>query len=102
MKDCCHSNHEPCHVCHEKEGVCEEEGHEDFASCLLEAADCAWMEVLKEKIKEQIIATQGDRMKELAKILAEENGQRWKCKMEAKKACLGFKEKLCRFFGHSK
>lgn len=94
MKDCCKNEckeeHESC--CHKKE---QEENKVDF---FLEIADCAWKEALKEKIKEHILATQGDRMKELAKILAEGNGKRWQHKMASKKACKEFQEELCNFF----
>jgi hypothetical protein len=87
----------PCHAKH-----CEEDQHDAFASCLLEAADEAWMEVLKDKIKEHILSTQNDRMSELAKIVSEGNSQRWKNKMEKKAGCSDFKEKLCNFFGQNK
>lgn len=90
--------------CHDKqeENHGEENNHEEFAGCLLEAADCAWMEVLKDKIKEHILATHNDRMTELAKIIAEENNHRWKHKMEKKQCCAEFKEKLWRFFSQYK
>lgn len=94
---CCSScntkNNKSCHG---------EDNHEEFACGLLEAADCAWMEVLKDKIKEHILSTQNEKMTELAKLIAEENCQRWKHKMEKKHACADFKEKLCRFFGQCK
>src|ERR1700722_5343674 len=88
----CYSNHD------ESCGEEDEEEHEEFTHHLIEAADCAWMEVLKDKIKEHILATQGDRMAELAKIVSEANNQRWKHKMEKKQGCMSFREKLCRFF----
>ena len=103
----CHSNEKCCCSCHsshsKQEQSCHgEDPHDAFSKSLLEAADCAWMEVLKDKIKEHILATQNDRMKELAKIASEGNSQRWKHKMEKKQGCMDFKEKLCRFFGQSK
>jgi hypothetical protein len=69
---------------------------------LIEAADDAWMEVLVEKMKEHIKATQGDRLTELAKIATEANSQRWKLKMEKKKAIGEFEQKLCNFFSQPK
>jgi hypothetical protein len=104
MKEC-HSNNEkcccPCH--HKKEESCQQgEEHEEMLGFLIETADCAWSEVLKDKIKEYILSTQNDRMTELAKIVAEANSQRWRHKMEKKHGIKDFKEKLCRFFGHSK
>jgi hypothetical protein len=93
-----------CECCASKQETCEvrEDAHEAFAECLLEAADCAWMEVLKDKIKEHILATQNDKMSELAKIVSEGNSQRWRNKMEKKHSCMDFKEKLCNFFCKSK
>src|ERR1700721_2272066 len=90
----CHS----CQVCHPEY---EEHKHEDCASDFLAIADEAWMEVLKDKIKEHILATQNDRMTELAKIVSETNNQRWRNKMEKKHGCMEFKEKLSRFFGQT-
>lgn len=65
----------------------------------LEIADDAWEEVLKEKIKEHILETQNKKMEELAKIVSEGNGERWKNKMEKRRGCCSFKEKLSQFFG---
>lgn len=105
---CCHHHHdEGCHghseSCHSHEEGCHhEEGHGEFTHHFLEVADCAWMEVLKDKIKEHILATENDRMKELAKIIAEANKERWKHRKEKKKHCKDLAEKLCNFFAHSK
>jgi hypothetical protein len=95
-KCCC-----PCHN-EMEESCCQKNGQEDFTSYLLEAADCAWMEVLKDKIKEYILSTQNDHMTELAKIIAEANNQRWKNKMEKKQGNMNLQEQLCHFFGQSK
>lgn len=73
-----------------------------FTDYFIEVADCAWGEVLKDKIKEHILATQNERMTELAKIVSEGNNQRWRAKMEKKKGCADFQEKLCSFFSHFK
>jgi hypothetical protein len=100
----CHAQHEKEECCHHGEECCHhgEEKHEEWMGYFLEAADGAWMEVLKDKIKEHILATQKDHITELAKIISEGNSQRWKFKMEKKRAISDFKEKLCRFFGQSK
>lgn len=84
----------------EKKSGCEEKG--EMTDFFLEIADCAWSEVLKDKIKEHILATQNDRMTELAKIVSEGNNQRWRHRMEKKQGCCDFKEKLARFFGQFK
>lgn len=67
----------------------------------LEVADEAWAEVLKDKIKEYILSKQNKQMTELAKIVADGNNQRWKTKMEKKRGCAEFREKLCSFFSKS-
>ena len=92
-KDHCSTKNESCH-----EQECDVSETEFF----LEVADCAWTEVLKDEIKKYILATQGDRMKELAKIVAEGNNQVWKSKMDKKKNCKEFEERLCQFFSQHK
>lgn len=86
----------------EKSACCARENEGDMTDFLLEIADCAWTEVLKDKIKEYILSTQKEQMTELAKIVAEGNNQRWQNKMEKKQGCMGFKEKLSSFFSRSK
>ena len=87
----------PC-SCHAKqEGSCP-----DMTEYFLELADDAWAEVLKDEIKTYIVKTQGPRMKELAKIVAEGNNAKWKGKMKNKKECAEFKDELRAFFGKSK
>jgi N-acetylneuraminic acid mutarotase len=103
MEDCC--SNEKCNCsCHskEEEGCHGGDNSDEFAGYFLDIADCAWEEVLKDKVKEYIVATQNDRMKELAKIIAEGNNQRWRHKMEKKHGCRDFQEKLCNFFSQSK
>lgn len=94
--DSCSSkgSQEHCHSHHHS-------GHKEDESCskaFLHIADEAWMEVLKAKIKEQIIATSGPHLNELAKIISEANQERWKNKMASKKGCKEFEEKICKFF----
>jgi len=103
----CSSSHEGCCSTHECSCPChaqhkDAEAHDAFTQFLLEVADEAWTEVLKDKIKEHILSTQNDRMTELAKIVSEGNNTRWKNKMEKKAGCAEFKEKLCNFFGRGK
>lgn len=76
------------------------QGECNFAEKFLELADCAWMEVLKEKIKEQI-RTHSKNLDELAAIIAEANHVRWHKKMEKKQCCKGFEEKVRGFFEKS-
>lgn len=102
MKECCKNECSEHECCHKHESCNKKEHDECKTDFFLEVADCAWKEALKEAIKEHILATQGDRMKELAKILAEGNGKRWQSKMENKRACKEFQEQLCQFFGQKK
>lgn len=77
-KSCgCHSSACGCKSC------CESE---DKAKKLLAIADMAWMEVLKDKIKEHILSTD-KKIDEMAKIVAQTNHDRWAHKM-AKKQCM--------------
>lgn len=64
----------------------------------LKLADEAWMEVLKEKIKAQIIAHKGEHMDKLAGLIAKANGERWKNKISSKTKSNEFKDELKAFF----
>lgn len=84
---CCSSPHHHHH--HEEDS---------FSRQLLELADEAWMEVLKEKIKDQIREHNGANLEKLAQIVAETNNHRWKNKLDQKHSCNAFKDKLHEFF----
>ena len=101
---CCSKNEKNSEgSCSREEGKQEHEHDScDKEKFFIELADEAWTCALKEKMKEYILKTQGDRLEELAKIVAEGNNQRWRHKMEKKQSCMDFKEKLCRFFGQAK
>lgn len=71
-----------------------------YATKFLELADRAWMEVLKEKIKEHI-QSNAKNMDELARLISEANHARWQKKMEDKECCGGYEEKLKEFFHQS-
>lgn len=72
--------------------------HEDFAHELLEMADEAWMEVLKDKIKAKIEATSGPHLEKLADLVATSNRERWINKMKKKQACENYEDKVADFF----
>jgi hypothetical protein len=97
---CCSSHSHSGNCCHEHHSHDCQEGHDhqDFAHRLIELADHAWMEVLQEKIKEQIIQTHGKHLDELAKLVADSNHERWNYKMAVDKSCKSFKERLKDFF----
>lgn len=105
---CHHHHHESCCCGHEEhEHSCCHEGHHhdhescDFSSQLLEMADEAWMELLHEKIKANIAASNGQQLDQLAKLVSDTNNARWKGKLGAKKGCADFKDKVNDFFNHS-
>ena len=105
----CHGHHHHHHGCCEEEHECgccchhhsDDHGDEgDFASQLLQLADEAWMEVLKEKVKAHVAKSSGAQLEKLAKIVAEGNKDRWRMKLGAKKGCDDFHAKIAEFFRH--
>lgn len=80
---CCHSEHHH---------------HEHFSHELIEMADEAWMEVLYEKIKEKIRATNGQHLEQLASIVAEANQARWRHKLAKQTDIQDFEQKVTDFF----
>lgn len=68
------------------------------AEKFLEIADEAWKEVLKEKIKAQIIAHKGEHLDKLAELIAKANGARWKHKISSKTKTNEFKDALKELF----
>lgn len=90
-----------CGCCGHKEGSCGAKNADgSWGEKFLALADQAWMEVLKEKIKENIKAN-GKHMDELARLISETNHDRWKKKMDAKNCCSCFEDKLKGFFEQS-
>lgn len=101
---CSHTHEEEGSCCHSQEG--KESHHDscegDFARHLLQMADCAWMELLKDKMKEQIESTCGAQLDELAKLVSTSNHERWKHKMAKQKGCEDYKQKVAAFFSNQK
>lgn len=97
--DSCKSEKD-CACCN---GTCSHHHHhhhtQDFAHELLEMADEAWMEVLKEKIMQQIESSDGKHLDELAKLVCDSNKTRWKNKLGANKSVSEFREKISEHFG---
>lgn len=98
-----HHHHSGCCCCGQQHssgcGSDSCDGHEgDFAKMLLELADEAWMEVLKDKIKQQIEESDGQNLEALAKLVSQSNGARWQHKLAKKKACKEFGCKIEKFF----
>ena len=74
-----------CHGC---------QGKGKYADELLHLADEAWMELLKEKIKEEIRLNGGEQITNLARIVSTANHTRWKEKMQCKKDHEDFETQL--------
>src|SRR6266404_4137074 len=108
---CHHNNHHSCPI-HGDHPCCsctcpehkpqETHEHGDFAHQMLEMADQAWMEVLKEKIKEQIIAQSGDKLDQLAKIVAASNNERWQHKLALHQIVHDYEDKVHSYFTQKK
>lgn len=93
---CCGEHHGECGCCchgHEHKGG---KGH--FADQLLELADEAWMELVKDKIKAKIQETSGKQIDELAAIVSNANHERWSSKLQGKKSCEEYHENVANFF----
>lgn len=76
-------------------------GHRDpehFSDQLLKMADEAWMELLKEKIKQKIEETTGPHLDKLAAIVAQANHDRWNNKMGIIRGKDTFESKLDDYF----
>lgn len=113
-KGCCDSHEESCcnhgfdeHCgchCHDQCsshhcGCCgDEHHHQEFSEELLDLADEAWMEILKDKIKQQILSNSGDYLDKLAKIVSDSNRERWKNIMSDKRSHEDFKHQIKNFF----
>lgn len=110
----CHGHdhhHESCcgddHCCYCGDESCEHGHHHhhekgEFAHELLELADDAWMEVLREKIKEQIVKSHSEHLDKLAKLVSDSNNEKWKLKMAKEKGISNFKDQIEQFFFQGK
>lgn len=86
-------------ACDATKEVCSESHTEETECCnmpekLLCLADEAWRELLKEKIKQEIQKTSGEKLNAIAKLLAEGNHRRWSHFIEGKQKCAEFKQQL--------
>ena len=70
----------------------------DMPSKLLGLADEAWHELVKEKIKANIEECCGEKLDELAKLVAEANAYKWKHVIEGKKKCDEYQSQVKAFF----
>lgn len=72
---------------------CQSKCH-SYSDQLLHLADQAWEELLKDKIKEEILAKSSANLTELAKLVSETNHKRWKALMSEKGNEDSFKDRL--------
>ena|ERR1700722_19548562 len=100
----CHESHDDSESYHCCEDYCCHCHHhhkpQEFSSQLTDLADEAWMDLLKDKIREHVERLEGAHLDELAKIVAEANKERWKNKMSGEKGCEEFKQRIHDFFRH--
>jgi len=83
--------HEEHHAKHDEEQhSCEEK--------FLKLADDAWMEILKEKIKNEIEKNQGESLEKLAEIITKTHCEKWKHEVNIKSKCEEYKKTLKNFF----
>lgn len=104
---CCCSGKSGCSCCCDcscHDGGCHEEEDCCNGASLLELADEAWTELLKEKIKGHILAND-HKLDELAKLVSDANHKRWanklkqdKCSADYDNCCDEFEEQLCKLF----
>jgi hypothetical protein len=66
----------------------------DMPGKLLRLADEAWMEVLKDKIKQEIVNTGGEKLDEIAKLVAETNCAKWQHMVAGKVHCKEYTDNL--------
>lgn len=83
-----------CSCCEGCKCGCHKEHKGSYAHELLQLADAAWMEVLKEKIKNEIIQHSGDHLNKMAKLVAEANHKQWTEKLAEKRSEREFEDRL--------
>lgn len=88
---------EECHSGNE----CRDGHGDEHCRFFLELADCAWAEVLKEKIKDHIKKNDSEYLDRLAELVAGANKKRWKNKMAKKNDCHEFSQSICDLFSCS-
>ena len=70
----------------------------DMPEQLLELADEAWNELLREKMKAKIEESCGEKLDELAALVTTANSYRWQQKIQGKVKCDEYKSSIKEFF----
>lgn len=94
---CCSENKHHC-CCKGCNCGCHGDHEGDFAHELLEMADEAWMDLLRDKIKLQIETLSGKHLTELASLVANANHKKWIDKMAAGDSKDDYEDKVAEFF----
>ena len=61
---------------------------------LINLSDEAWYELLKDKMKDQIQASSGDKMDRMAEFITKANNERWAHMITGRARCEQFKQDL--------
>lgn len=85
---CCSSEKECC-----KKSCCDD-GNMDKSKMMMNLANDAWEELMKEKIKTAYEKVIGDKMSKAAAVSAEACIAYWNSKMKEEAACAEFEDKL--------
>jgi hypothetical protein len=97
-KSCSEGHHghsaSDCGCCCHKQCGCPCHHKQKYADQLIEIADEAWMEVLKEKIKDEIRKKSGDHLTQMAQLVNESNHKRWVDKIDERKNAENFDDRL--------
>ncbi|MBA3814917.1 MAG: hypothetical protein H0X29_00020 [Parachlamydiaceae bacterium] len=91
-----HSHSDGCCSCSEDcecNCNCHQKSHK-YSDELLALADEAWMELLKDKIKEEIKKNSSEHIEKLASLVSKANHDRWNSKIDQKKNCHQFEDDL--------
>lgn len=101
MKECSNTEKCCCKYSELNEGDCTSPHHGKDCCCsekFLKLADEAWMEVLKEKIKDEIRKEKECGLIKLAEIIAKANSEKWKHKIGLKMKRENYKDTLKEYF----
>lgn len=83
-----------CKECKANNCCCENSCKCSFCKKLVCLADEAWLEVVKDKLKEEIKKADGAHIDKLVQLVSSFNRERWKAKMSEKAATEEFEDKM--------
>ncbi len=77
------------------------ENREEILEKLLTVSGTAWIDLLEEKVKQEIDKTHGDHMNKLAKLIVSSGVERWSDAISCLHKREEFREELFKFFAES-